>query len=102
MVEITLDSEDALGAIARTRGRGDVSVLAGTVRTAAHVDAAVAAGAEAVVGPGTVPAVLERAGELGVPAIPGALTPTEIERGVDGRRRPREALPRRVSAARAT
>ena len=80
VVEITLDSEDALGAIARTRGRGDLSVLAGTVRTAADVDAAVAVGAEAVVGPGTVPAVLERAGELGIPVIPGALTPTEIER----------------------
>ena len=80
VVEITLDSEDALGAIARTRGRGDLSVLAGTVRTAADVDAAVAAGAEAVVGPGTVSAVLERAGELGIPVIPGALTPTEIER----------------------
>ena len=80
VVEITLDSEDALGAIARTRGRGDLSVLAGTVRTAADVDAAFAAGAEAVVGPGTVPAVLERAGELGIPVIPGALTPTEIER----------------------
>ncbi|HST16427.1 MAG TPA: bifunctional 4-hydroxy-2-oxoglutarate aldolase/2-dehydro-3-deoxy-phosphogluconate aldolase [Gaiellaceae bacterium] len=79
VVEITLDSDDALGAIERVRGRGDVTVLAGTVRTAAQVDAAVAAGAEAVVGPGTLPAVLERAAELGVPAIPGALTPTEIE-----------------------
>jgi 2-dehydro-3-deoxyphosphogluconate aldolase / (4S)-4-hydroxy-2-oxoglutarate aldolase len=79
VVEITLDSEDALGAIERARGRGDVSVLAGTVRTSAQVDAAVAAGAEAVVAPGTVSAVLERAGELGVPAVPGALTPTEIE-----------------------
>ncbi len=80
VVEITLDSDDALGAIERTRGRDDVSVLAGTVRTAAEVDAAVAAGAEAVVGPGSVPAVLERAGELGIPVVPGALTPTEIER----------------------
>jgi 2-dehydro-3-deoxyphosphogluconate aldolase/(4S)-4-hydroxy-2-oxoglutarate aldolase len=80
VVEITLDSEGALGAIERTRSRGDVTVLAGTVRTAAEVDAAVAAGAEAVVGPGMVRDVLERAAELGVPAIPGALTPTEIER----------------------
>ena len=79
VVEITLDSDDALGAIERARGRGDVSVLAGTVRTSAQVDAAVAAGAEAVVGPGTVPEVLERAGEVGVPVVPGALTPSEIE-----------------------
>jgi 2-dehydro-3-deoxyphosphogluconate aldolase / (4S)-4-hydroxy-2-oxoglutarate aldolase len=79
VVEITLDSDDALGAIERARSRGDVTVLAGTVREAAEVDAAVAAGAEAIVAPGLSPAVLERAAALGVPAIPGALTPTEIE-----------------------
>ena len=79
VIEITLDSDDALGAIRRARARGDVSVLAGTVRTAAQVDAAVDVGAEAVVGPAFSAAVLERARELGVPAIPGALTPTEVE-----------------------
>ena len=79
VIEITLDDPNALGAIERARGRGDVTVLAGTVRRAEQVDAAVGAGAEAVVGPGFVAAVVERAAELGVPAIPGALTPTEIE-----------------------
>jgi 2-dehydro-3-deoxyphosphogluconate aldolase/(4S)-4-hydroxy-2-oxoglutarate aldolase len=79
VVEITLDSDDALGAIERTRRRGDVNVLAGTVREAAEVDAAVAAGAGAIVAPGLSRSVLERAAALGVPAIPGALTPTEIE-----------------------
>jgi 2-dehydro-3-deoxyphosphogluconate aldolase/(4S)-4-hydroxy-2-oxoglutarate aldolase len=79
LIEITLDDPKALGAIERARGRGDVTVLAGTVRRAEQVDAAVAAGAEAVVGPAFVRAVVERAAELGVPAIPGALTPTEIE-----------------------
>jgi len=79
VVEITLDDPGALAAIERARGRGDVTVLAGTVRRAEQVDAAVAAGAEAVVGPAYVPAVVERAGELGIPAIPGALTPTEVE-----------------------
>jgi 2-dehydro-3-deoxyphosphogluconate aldolase / (4S)-4-hydroxy-2-oxoglutarate aldolase len=79
VVEITLDSDDALGAIERTRSRGDVTVLAGTVREAAEVDAAVASGAEAIVAPGLSAAVLARAAALGVPAIPGALTPTEIE-----------------------
>ena len=79
VVEITLDSEDALGAIERARGRGDVTVIAGTVRRADQVDAAVTAGAEAIVSPGFVAAVVERARELGVAAIPGALTPTEIE-----------------------
>jgi 2-dehydro-3-deoxyphosphogluconate aldolase/(4S)-4-hydroxy-2-oxoglutarate aldolase len=79
VIEITLDDPNALGAIERARGRGDVTVLAGTVRRADQVDTAVAAGAEAVVAPALVAAVVERAGELGVPVIPGALTPTEIE-----------------------
>ncbi|HZO34516.1 MAG TPA: bifunctional 4-hydroxy-2-oxoglutarate aldolase/2-dehydro-3-deoxy-phosphogluconate aldolase [Gaiellaceae bacterium] len=79
VVEITLDDPGALGAIARARGRRDVTVLAGTVRTAGQVDAAVAAGAEAVVGPAFSASVVERAAALGVPAVPGALTPTEVE-----------------------
>ncbi len=79
VVEITLDSDDALGAIERARGRGDVTVVAGTVRVPAQVDAAVSAGAEAIVAPALSAAVLERAAALDTPAIPGALTPTEIE-----------------------
>ena len=79
VVEITLDDPDALAAIERTRDRGDVTVVAGTVRRADQVDSAVSAGAEAVVSPAFSRAVVERAAELGVPAIPGALTPTEVE-----------------------
>jgi 2-keto-3-deoxy-6-phosphogluconate aldolase len=79
VVEITLDSDDALGAIERSRGSGDVTVLAGTVRVPAQVDAAVSAGADAIVSPVLSSAVLERAAALGTPAIPGALTPTEVE-----------------------
>jgi 2-dehydro-3-deoxyphosphogluconate aldolase / (4S)-4-hydroxy-2-oxoglutarate aldolase len=79
VVEITLDAPDALAAIERTRERGDVSVLAGTVRRPEQVDSAAAAGAEAVVSPGFSRDVVLRARELGLPAIPGALTPTEIE-----------------------
>jgi len=79
VVEITLDSDGAAAAIERLRARGDVTVLAGTVRTAAEVDEAVAAGAEACVSPALVPDVVDRCRTLGVPAIPGALTPTEVE-----------------------
>ena len=79
VVEITLDDPGAFAAIERACGRGDVTVIAGTVRRAEQVDEAVQAGAEAVVGPGFVPAVVDRAAELGVPVIPGALTPTEVE-----------------------
>jgi 2-dehydro-3-deoxyphosphogluconate aldolase/(4S)-4-hydroxy-2-oxoglutarate aldolase len=80
VVEITLDADDALATIGRLRRRADVTVLAGTVRRAEQVDAAVEAGAEACVSPGLVPEVVARCRDLGVPAIPGALTPTEIER----------------------
>jgi 2-dehydro-3-deoxyphosphogluconate aldolase/(4S)-4-hydroxy-2-oxoglutarate aldolase len=79
VVEITLDSDDALGAIERARRRGDVTVLAGTVREPAQVDAAVSAGAEGIVAPSLSLAVLERAAALEAPSIPGALTPTEVE-----------------------
>jgi 2-dehydro-3-deoxyphosphogluconate aldolase/(4S)-4-hydroxy-2-oxoglutarate aldolase len=80
IVEITLDSDDALGTIERLRKRGDVTVLAGTVRTARDAEAAAAAGAEACVAPGLVPEMVERCRALGMPAIPGALTPSELER----------------------
>lgn len=79
VLEVTLDSDDALGVIARLRDRGGATVLAGTVRTAAEAAAAAAAGAEACVGPAFVPAVVEQCRALGIPAIPGALTPSEIE-----------------------
>lgn len=78
-VEVTLDSEGALRTIERLRSRGDLTVAAGTVRTVEDVDAAVAAGAELCVGPAFSPAVVARCLEIGVPAVPGALTPTEIE-----------------------
>jgi 2-dehydro-3-deoxyphosphogluconate aldolase/(4S)-4-hydroxy-2-oxoglutarate aldolase len=59
----------------------DVDAAVAEVRAAgiAVVDAAVEAGAAAVVSPAFVPEVLARARERGVPAIPGALTPTEVE-----------------------
>jgi 2-dehydro-3-deoxyphosphogluconate aldolase / (4S)-4-hydroxy-2-oxoglutarate aldolase len=79
VVEVTLDSPAAEEVIARLRRRGDVTVLAGTVLTTEDVERAVAAGAEACVGPTFVPEVVGRCLELGVPAIPGALTPTEID-----------------------
>ena len=79
VLEVTLDSERALATIAALRARGDVTVLAGTVRTAADVDAAVDAGAEACVGPAFAADVVERCRERGVPVVPGALTPTEVE-----------------------
>jgi 2-dehydro-3-deoxyphosphogluconate aldolase/(4S)-4-hydroxy-2-oxoglutarate aldolase len=59
--------------------RGDILVGAGTVLTPAQVDQAVAAGARFVVSPGLSRAVVERAQELGVLALPGAVTATEVQ-----------------------
>jgi 2-dehydro-3-deoxyphosphogluconate aldolase / (4S)-4-hydroxy-2-oxoglutarate aldolase len=79
IVEVTLDSQGALAAIERLRANRALTVLAGTVRTPADAEAAAAAGAEACVAPALVPETVERCHELGVPAVPGALTPSEIE-----------------------
>jgi 2-dehydro-3-deoxyphosphogluconate aldolase / (4S)-4-hydroxy-2-oxoglutarate aldolase len=79
IVEITLDSDHALETIGRLRDEPELTVLAGTVRTPADAERAAAAGAEACVAPTLVPDTLERCRELGVPAVPGVLTPTEIE-----------------------
>jgi 2-dehydro-3-deoxyphosphogluconate aldolase/(4S)-4-hydroxy-2-oxoglutarate aldolase len=79
IVEITLDSPGALETIARLRDDPELVVLAGTVRTAEQARRAAGAGAQACVGPAVVPEVIAACRELGVPAIPGALTPTEVE-----------------------
>jgi len=71
VLEITLDTPGALEAIRRWRTRA--TVLAGTVRTQADADAAVAAGAAALVSPALV--FLEH----NVPHVPAAFTPTEVE-----------------------
>jgi 2-dehydro-3-deoxyphosphogluconate aldolase / (4S)-4-hydroxy-2-oxoglutarate aldolase len=79
-LEVTLNTPGALEAIrrARTRFGEEVSVGAGTVRSVADVEDAVAAGAQFLVSPHTDPALGARARELSAAYLPGALTPTEI------------------------
>jgi 2-dehydro-3-deoxyphosphogluconate aldolase/(4S)-4-hydroxy-2-oxoglutarate aldolase len=79
VIEITMDSPDAEVAIANARERGDVSVVAGTVRTAEQAERAAAAGAEACIAPVYTADVVMRTLELGLPVIPAALTPSEID-----------------------
>lgn len=79
-VEFTVDSEGAQDAIARWRAAGRGLVGAGTVRVVDDVELAAEAGAEFLVSPTYDEAVVERALELGLPCIPGALTPSEIDR----------------------
>jgi 2-dehydro-3-deoxyphosphogluconate aldolase / (4S)-4-hydroxy-2-oxoglutarate aldolase len=77
VLEVTLDSRDALAAIERLSATG-LTVGAGTVLSVREAADAVAAGAAFLVAPHTDVDVVGWADSRGVPALPGALTPTEV------------------------
>jgi 2-dehydro-3-deoxyphosphogluconate aldolase/(4S)-4-hydroxy-2-oxoglutarate aldolase len=79
-LEITVTVPDAFSVIAAvTRRFGDeVCVGVGTVLDALTVERAVDAGAQYVVSPVFRPEVIAAAHRRGVPAMPGAITPTEM------------------------
>ena len=83
--EITVGSPGALDAIAalhaRFGGPGDLIIGAGTVLTVADAEAAIGAGATFVVMPVTDPTVVAWVAAKGIPAFPGAMTPTEALSG---------------------
>jgi 2-dehydro-3-deoxyphosphogluconate aldolase/(4S)-4-hydroxy-2-oxoglutarate aldolase len=83
VVEVTMHVPDAFAAIRSLRGRGDLTVLAGTVRTAEEARGAIEAGAQAIVSPATIPDVGAVCRERDTPWIPGTLTPSEIEAAWD-------------------
>jgi 2-dehydro-3-deoxyphosphogluconate aldolase/(4S)-4-hydroxy-2-oxoglutarate aldolase len=83
VAEVTFRTAAAPDAIRAMADRGDVLVGAGTVVSAEQVDRAVAAGARYVVSPGTSRAVVERAGEHGIPVVPGAVTATEVQAALE-------------------
>jgi 2-dehydro-3-deoxyphosphogluconate aldolase/(4S)-4-hydroxy-2-oxoglutarate aldolase len=87
VIEITLRTAAALESIRRIAAEvPDAVVGAGTVRSAADVDAAVEAGSRFLVSPGTTPGLLDALLASGVPFLPCAATATEamtlFERGV--------------------
>jgi 2-dehydro-3-deoxyphosphogluconate aldolase/(4S)-4-hydroxy-2-oxoglutarate aldolase len=83
VAEVTFRTAAAEDAIRAMAARGDVLVGAGTVLTPQQVDRAVAAGAAYVVSPGLSRAVVERCGEHGVLALPGAVTATEVQAALE-------------------
>jgi len=83
VAEVTFRTAAAADSIRAMSARGDILVGAGTVLTPAQVDLAVAAGARFVVSPGLSRAVVERAHELGVLALPGAVTATEVQAALE-------------------
>jgi 2-dehydro-3-deoxyphosphogluconate aldolase/(4S)-4-hydroxy-2-oxoglutarate aldolase len=83
VAEITLRTPAALAAIEAIARRGDTLVGAGSVIRVEQVDEVVRAGAQFVVSPGLSRAVVERAWELGVAALPGVATATEALTALD-------------------
>lgn len=83
-IEITLTVPGALGQIAAARDRfgSDILLGVGSVRSAESARDAVQAGARFVVSPIFFPEIVAAAHEMGVPAMPGCFTPTEIASAV--------------------
>lgn len=87
-LEVTLRTPVALDAIrAMTDAAPDAVVGVGTLRSAADVRDAVAAGARFGVSPGLSASVMDAAEDSGLPMLPGVATPSEAmaatERGLD-------------------
>ena len=80
VIEVTLTTAGALDAIGEVRAQlpDDALVGAGTVTTPADVQAVHAAGAQFAVSPVLDLPSVAAADRLGLPFIPGSLTPTEI------------------------
>jgi 2-dehydro-3-deoxyphosphogluconate aldolase / (4S)-4-hydroxy-2-oxoglutarate aldolase len=83
-LEVTLRRPGALDAIRRILAEVDgVAVGAGTVTTSAQLDQLHGLGAAFAVSPGTNAALVRRARELGLPYLPGVVTPSEVMAGLD-------------------
>jgi 2-dehydro-3-deoxyphosphogluconate aldolase / (4S)-4-hydroxy-2-oxoglutarate aldolase len=77
--EITLRTSAGVAAIAAASGISGFTLGAGTVLTTADVDACVDAGSQFIVCPGLDRTVVEYALSLGIAALPGVATATEIQ-----------------------
>jgi 2-dehydro-3-deoxyphosphogluconate aldolase / (4S)-4-hydroxy-2-oxoglutarate aldolase len=87
IVELTLRTPAALGAIARVADEvPEVLVGAGTIVTPEQADAAASAGARFLVSPGSTPRLLGAMEGTGLPYLPGVATVSEalalLERGL--------------------
>ncbi|MCU1437033.1 MAG: eda [Naasia sp.] len=78
VVELTFSTPGVLDAVRELAADADLMVGVGTVLTPAQARAAVAAGARFLVSPVWLPWLPDLARELGVAAVPGAATPSEI------------------------
>ena len=81
--ELTLRTPAALESIKALATHDDLLVGAGTVTSPYQAQAALDAGATYIVGPGFSTAVSRECATLGVPYIPGVVTPTEVLHALD-------------------
>jgi len=83
VVEITFRTAAAAEVIRKmAKERPQLIVGAGTVLTAANVDAAKSSGAVFAVAPGLNPQTVKYAQSVGLPFVPGVATPSDIEAGL--------------------
>jgi len=81
--EVTFRTGAAAETISRMKAaRPDMLVGAGTVLSALQVDDAKSAGAEFIVSPGFDPDVVSHCMDIGIPVIPGTMTPSEMQMAV--------------------
>lgn len=82
-IEVTFRTDAAAEAIRRIRSeRPDILVGAGTVLNSEQVQSAANAGAQFLVAPGLNLDTVRASAEVGLPFIPGVLTPSEVERAI--------------------
>ncbi len=79
VIEVTLRTEAGLASIERIASKVPSMIVgAGSIRSLAHLDAVIEAGAKFGVSPGSTDGLLEAASAAGFPFIPGAMTPSEM------------------------
>jgi len=77
VLEVTMRTPNALKVIEEMGKVSGAIVGAGTLRNAAQIKDAVAAGSRFLVSPGAAPRLLDAADDVAVPLLPGIGTPTE-------------------------
>ena len=83
LLEITMRAPRAMDCLRAIKADcPEMLVGAGTILSVPQAEEAAAAGADFIVSPGCSRAVVQRCQELGVPIVPGCVTPTEIEAGL--------------------
>jgi len=85
-IEVTMNTADAEAIIAALKQAAKplgITVGAGTVRHESDLKKALAAGAEFIVTPNTRNEIIRYSNTAGIPIIPGALTPTEVQKAYD-------------------